>query len=143
MHNFKKPKVGMAIVALAGPVSNLIQAFIALVICNLCSMLSVFTLINSTIIGYVILFFSFAAQINIGLEVFNLLPIPPLDGSRIATAVIPDKYYYKVMQYERYIQIALFALLFTNVLSVPLNYLSDIVFFGLNFIASLPFRLIG
>ncbi len=143
MHNFKKPKVGMAIVALAGPVSNLIQAFIALVICNLCSMLSVFTLINSTIIGYIMLFFSFAAQINIGLAVFNLLPIPPLDGSRIATAVIPDKYYYKVMQYERYIQIALFALLFTNVLSVPLNYLSDIVFFGLNFIASLPFRLIG
>ncbi len=139
MHNFKKPKVGMAIVALAGPLSNLIQAFIALVICNLVSMLG---FIDSTILGYIILFFSFAAQINIGLAVFNLLPIPPLDGSRIATAVIPDKYYYKVMQYERYIQIALFALLFTNILSTPLNYLSDLVFFGLNFVASLPFRLI-
>jgi Zn-dependent protease len=76
---------------------------------------------------YVALFLSVAAQINISLAVFNLLPIPPLDGSRILNAVLPDRLYYKLMQYERYIQIGLFILLFTGILSTPLSFLSSAI----------------
>ena len=89
-------------------------------------------------------FFYYAAYINISLAVFNILPIPPLDGSRIATALLPNSFYYKIMQYERYIMIALFVLLLTGALTTPLGYLSDAAMKGLNRLAVLPFRsLIG
>ncbi|MPM96933.1 hypothetical protein SDC9_144103 [bioreactor metagenome] len=78
-------------------------------------------------------------MINVNLAVFNLLPIPPLDGSRIATVLIPDRYYYKIMQYERQIMLVLFALLFFGVLSVPLSYLSNWVYKGIYWLTALPF----
>ena len=139
IRKFKNAKLGMAAVAFAGPLCNLLQALIALFICNLVSALGFG---DSQISAYIILFFSFAATINVGLAVFNLLPIPPLDGSRVASVIVPDKYYFKIMQYERYITIVVFILLFTGILSGPLNLLTDYVFFGLNYVASLPFRLI-
>ena len=76
---------------------------------------------------YVALFLSVAAQINISLAVFNLLPIPPLDGSRILNAVLPDRLYFKLMQYERYIVLVIFALIFLNVLDGPIALLSGII----------------
>ena len=89
-------------------------------------------------------FFFYAAYINISLAVFNILPIPPLDGSRIATALLPNDVYYKIMQYERYIMIALFVLLLTGALSTPLSYLSNALLRLLNRLAVLPFQaLIG
>ncbi len=139
MRNFKNPKAGMAIVALAGPVSNLIQAFICLLLCNF--IISV-NFAGSMMLSYFAIFFFFAANINVNLAVFNLLPVPPLDGSRIATVLIPDKYYYKIMQYERYIMIGLFVLLFTGILTKPLSILSGAVFNVLDFITALPFNLI-
>lgn len=134
MRNFKNPKAGMAVVALAGPVSNLLMALIFLVLRHVSVMFGTGTF--AELLG---VFFYYAAYINVSLAVFNLLPIPPLDGSRIATALIPNKYYYKIMQYERYIMIALFVLLLTGVLSTPLSYLSSAVFKGLFNLAALPF----
>lgn len=134
MRNFKNPKAGMAAVALAGPVSNLLMAFIFLVLyfaSNQRDDESFFRLLS--------VFFYMAAYINVSLAVFNLLPIPPLDGSRIATALIPNKYYYKIMQYERYIMIGLFVLLLTGILTTPLGFLSDAVLNGLSYLAYLPF----
>jgi Zn-dependent protease len=135
MRNFKNPKRDMALVALAGPLCNILQAFVYAFL---------FSLINATNttnigIAYIAFFFFYAAQINVSLGVFNLLPIPPLDGSRLATALLPAKYYFKIMQYERYIMIALFVLLLTGVLSTPLNLLSNLLLNLIFKITSLPF----
>ena len=65
----------------------------------------------------------------------------PLDGSRILQLLIPQKYYFKFMQYERYIILIVFALLFFNVLTKPLGWLQSFVYNALDFIVSYPFRL--
>ena len=62
-------------------------------------------------------------QVNITLAMFNLLPVPPLDGSRIFNMLLPPKFYFSIMRYERYILVALFALLWLGALDVPLGYL--------------------
>ena len=139
MRRFKKPKRDMALVALAGPVCNILQSLVLLFIYNA---LYYFGSANENILmTYMGMFFFYAAVINVNLAVFNLLPIPPLDGSRLATALLPSKYYYKIMQYERYIMIGLFVLLFTGILSTPLSFLSGAVITLLDAVASLPFSL--
>ena len=137
MRHFKKPKRDMALVALAGPVSNLLQSLILLFFYNALYHFGASS--GNEMMIYMGMFFYFAALININLAVFNLLPVPPLDGSRLATALLPAKYYYKIMQYERYIMIGLFVLLFTGVLSTPLSLLSSAVLSLLNSVAALPF----
>ena len=88
--NFRNPKGGMALTALAGPVSNLI-------------------------------------------------PIPPLDGSRLLTALLPDRIYYKIMAYERYISFILIAIVVFGVLDYPLSYLTTSIYNALNAFTALPF----
>ncbi len=137
MRKFKKPKRDMALVALAGPVCNLLQGFISIFIYNALYFLGANN--GNIMFSYMALFFFYAAVININLAVFNLLPIPPLDGSRLVTALLPSKYYYKIMQYERYIMIGLFVLLFTGVLSTPLSFLSSLVITLFQRITEIPF----
>lgn len=132
---FKHPKRDMALTALAGPVSNLIVALIALFICNIFQYL-----LTGTVFLYIAIFFFYIASINVSLAVFNLIPIPPLDGSRLLSALLPDKQYYALMRYERYIFFALLALIWLGVLDKPLGYLSNGVMWFLDMLASLPFR---
>lgn len=137
-NNFRNPKCGMAFTALAGPVSNIIVALIALVACN-----GVALAYNDTafsLLYYIYIFLFYIAKINVSLAVFNLIPIPPLDGSRILSAVLPYKYYYKLMQYERYIYFGLIAVLWLGWLDVPLAAASNGVISVLSFVASLPFK---
>ena len=143
MHNLKNGRKSFALVAFAGPLSNLIMALIFtfcetiiyVIAVNASLPMEVYTVLRS--------FFSFAATINISLAVFNLLPIPPLDGSRIANLLLPSKYYYTIMKYERYIMIGMFVLLWTGILSTPLSLLAGLVSVGFEFIAQLPFSLMG
>ena len=97
----------------------------------------------STLTMIIYYFFYFCASININLAVFNLLPIPPLDGSRILSVILPDKIYYKVMQYERYSLIGILILLATGILTTPLTILSNLVFDALDYVAYLPFSFIN
>ncbi len=133
--NFKNPKKGMAITALAGPFSNILMAVVFMFLSNVLSLFG-----SSLFVQAFYVFFSFAASINIGLAVFNLIPIPPLDGSRVLELLIPDKYYYKFAQYERYIIIVIFGLIIFGVLDAPLAFLQNHLYSALNYIVSLPFR---
>lgn len=143
MHNLKNGRKSFALVALAGPVSNLIMALI-FTFCETVVYVIAYNA-NIPVNVYMVLssFFGFAASINISLAVFNLLPIPPLDGSRIANLLLPSKYYFTIMKYERYIMIGMFVLLWTGILSKPLSLLAGLVSVGFDFITRLPFTLMG
>lgn len=143
LHNLKNGRKSFALVAFAGPASNLIMALIFLFCKSIVDVLLVNMGIPESVYTVLAYFFIYAASINISLAVFNLIPIPPLDGSRIFNLILPEKYYYLVMQYERYIRLALFVLLWTGILSTPLSWLSDAVYSGLSLLARLPFTLMG
>ena len=134
---FKDRKKGMAITAAAGPISNLLLAF-------LCLLLFVPVLVYagwSAVGSYADNFLYIMVMINVGLAVFNLLPISPLDGSKILYAVLPNKIYFSIMRYERYFQPVLFLLLWTGLLSRPISFLRDAVISGMEFLVSPIFSL--
>lgn len=138
--NFKDPKVGMGITAAAGPISNIIMAIAFMLLRNGAAAAYVST--GSTVASVSSMFFFYAAYVNVTLGVFNLVPVPPLDGSRILGLFLPSKYYFKLMQYERYIMIAVLVLMFTGLLSAPISLISGGIMNGIDFITSLPFKFI-
>ena len=125
--NFRDPKKGMAISAAAGPVSNLIVAGVSLAVAKILMYVSFATGAN-TVISTLFTIFRTMCYINISLAIFNLIPIPPFDGSRIFNYFMPDKFYFKVMEYEQYIMIGLLLLLFTGILDLPLGLINGVVF---------------
>ncbi len=135
--NFKDPKIGMALTALAGPTANIVMAFITMLLSNV----FLYLIPLGVFSGYISMFFTNVAFTNIYLAIFNLIPVPPFDGSRIMFAVLPDRYYFKVMQYERYLMLAVLLIIATGVLDGPLNLLSSLIFGIINLITSLPFIL--
>ena len=112
---FKKPKQGMAITALAGPASNFVLAYVSTIIY---SMLFAVAQVKgeSTGLGLALTFFSLLISLNIGLGIFNLIPFPPLDGSKVLAMFLPDRWYGRWMQLERYGMIVLMAALWFGLL---------------------------
>ena len=136
---FKNRKTGMALTALAGPVSNLLMAFLGALLYNVLAM--VLPAGNYWLAVYY--FFYYYISINISLAVFNLLPIPPLDGSRIFAVVLPDRWNDTLARYERYIFPVMAVLLFSGLLDGVLSVMNDWAFALVVGAAALPFQLIG
>lgn len=134
MRRFKNPKAGMALTALAGPASNVLLALLATVAYHLCAPKMFFS--SSDVWYYLTLFFLYLQLINAGLAVFNIIPIPPLDGSKILAIILPEKAHTFLMKYERYGFIVLAVLLFFGVLDTPLNFLRSGLISGLEALVS-------
>ena len=139
--NFKNPKAGMALTAAAGPAANLLMALIYMNLANLSVIFYYKTALYFLKIA--IYFFEVCAQINASLAIFNLIPVPPLDGSRLLTLALPTKYYFKIMKYERYIVLVLMALILLGLLDTPLSFLTQKVMHIICKIAALPFGAYG
>lgn len=125
LRRFREPKLGMALTALAGPVSNVLLMLLAAVIRVPIMMMTLKS--SSSVWGYLLMFTERTLVLSAGLAVFNLFPIPPLDGSKVLFAVLPDRAYSALMRYERFGMILLAGLLFTNVLDVPLMYMRELL----------------
>ena len=128
MTKIKSPKVGMALTAAAGPISNILLALIFGLLFCVCggsyqNGVFYFSGESGTALFYLWHFFAACVSLNAGLAVFNLIPISPLDGSKILAIVLPDRAYRQLMQYERYGFLILMALLFLGWLAKPLNFL--------------------
>ena len=122
---FKNHKRDMALTALAGPLSNFLLALIGMV----CLLYLSPVLSNR----YVSQFFFMFVILNISLGVFNLIPVPPLDGSKIFLSLLPRRIYYEIMRYEQFGFIVLIIALYLNVLdpilNTAVNFIYSLIFF--------------
>lgn len=123
---FKKPKQGMALTALAGPVSNFLLALLTLLAARIFCDVAAYSETNQRILDFLLM----VVVLSIGLGLFNLVPIPPLDGSKVLFAVLPDRAYDWLMRNERYGMLLLFALVFfdvgSNALSKTIQWVFDL-----------------
>ena len=127
-YNFKNPKRGMALSALAGPVSNILFAFVALIFSKVCFYIYAVNG-NESFWGFFVFFMyqllSVIVSLNIGLAVFNLIPIPPLDGSRLVSVILPDRIAFAIEKYEQIIMLLVLFLLWRGSLDNLIIFLGD------------------
>ena len=140
MRYFKNPKKGMALTALAGPASNALLAYGMLLVRSV--LLFFFTTNMSRALAVAITFTEYTALISTGLAIFNLIPVSPLDGSKILMAFLPQKAYATLMQYERYGMLLVMALLFVGVFDKPLILLRSGLMSILMELSAFPFTLL-
>jgi Zn-dependent protease len=138
MGHFRNPRQGMALTALAGPVSNFLLALV-----TLSGASALYHLVNVSgtaleVANWVFTFLLYTTVLSVGLGLFNLIPIPPLDGSKVLFSVLPEDSYRTLLHYERYVSIALFALVFLGVLDAPLYAAREAVLGAMSALVGLP-----
>lgn len=144
MNNFDKPKRDMALVAAAGPLSNLLVSFVSALLLGATT--AIYIKANDPSEAAYIIYlvfaniFNFLMSVNVTLAIFNLIPIPPLDGSRVLTAFLPNRAYYKMMQLERYFSIIIIILCVSGALSGVLGKATDGV---CAFMLDISYRIFG
>ena len=118
---FKNQKRDIALTALAGPLTNLLLALFSVPFYLLLEREYVSAVLlgnqETFLTGLILMsfyFFYYFHVVNLGLCLFNLIPIPPLDGSRILFTFLPPKYYFSIMRYERYFSLALLLVILGN-----------------------------
>lgn len=132
MRYFKKPKTGMAVTALAGPASNFLLALLLLFVASLMTGVSR----SAAFAWWLFCFLINTAVLSIGLGLFNLIPIPPLDGSKVLFSLLPERVYYTIMRYERFGMAILLLLVW---LDVGGSYLSNAIYAVYSWMANLFF----
>ena len=127
VRRFRNPKAGMAISAAAGPAANLLLAYVCLLLYKL-----LYYGAHGAAAAVLLDFLSILISLNISLAVFNLLPIPPFDGSRIFLLFLPQRLYFQAMRYERYIMAAVLLLVLFGFLDGPLSFCVNAVWRGMD-----------
>ena len=142
---FKKPRRDMAIVALAGPLTNIALAFLGVLLYHIVGAIAAGWYMTSnsfarTAVSLTVLFLNNFLRLNASFAIFNLIPIPPLDGSRLLSLILPPKWAFKLIEYERWIALGMLVLLYIGVLDGPLSFLVNGLISGMDFLISLiPF----
>lgn len=127
MFRFKNPKRDMAITALAGPVVNILITIVFLFLFG-----ALYIPLQGSAVGvYILRMLELTADLSLGLAIFNLIPVPPLDGSKVLLSCLSNENYYKLMRYERWGMLIMFALVATGVLGRPLSWLINTIYSGL------------
>lgn len=134
MRYFKNPKRGMAVTAIAGPAANFILALASVAVCSIVYHFAPMT--HVTLL--VLCFLANLALLGVGMGLFNLIPISPLDGSKVLFSLLPDRIYFTILRYEKYVMIALIALTFFGVFDKPLSFLMLHVLQGFCTVTGLP-----
>lgn len=136
---FKNPRRDMALVALAGPVANLIASFAGAFLLYAVLAFASYNLF----VHYTIVFLNYYSFINAVLAVFNMVPIPPLDGSKILVSFLSNRARYTFYRYQSMLSMIGIMLLASSALDGPISFVENIVYGGVSWLAALPFRLFG
>ena len=134
MRYFKQPKQGMAITALAGPAANFLTALAATAAASLIYHVAPLRPVWVA----VLCFLSNMSLLGVGMGLFNLIPISPLDGSKILLALLPNRIYYKILRYEKYVMGLLIVLVLLGVFDRPLSFLMLHVLQGFCALTGMP-----
>lgn len=138
---FKNPRTGMALTGIAGPISNVLLALLFTVALRIYDPLFA-RMPQSTgrfwllLAGLFYIFLQLGIRLNLSLAVFNMIPVPPLDGSRFCYVLLPEKWYFGIMKYERVISLVIMLALFFGLLDGPLSW-------AVNGLMDLLFMLVG
>ena len=141
--NFKNPKVGMALTAIAGPVSNIMLGIIGAALYSLTNIAYIVMIMKGWVlpemVGVVIevicTFFFYFGMMNFMLAAFNLIPVPPFDGSRFVSLFLPTKIYFAIMKYEKFVMIGVLVgiIVLSRVFNIsPFAWIAEKAFFAIS-----------